>query len=149
MIEDIRNFLKLDENLLCSGMPTAEQLKSVAEAGVKVVINLAPYDPKTDLENEGILAESLGMKYLNIPVDWEAPAQQNLEDFIKIMDENQNEKMFVHCRANYRATGFITLYRIRRLGWKPEEAFKDLLRIWNPDEYPIWKKFIEENLPPT
>ena len=149
MIEDIRNFLKLDENLLCSGMPTAEQLKSVAEAGVKVVINLAPYDPKTDLENEGILAESLGMKYLNIPVDWEAPAQQNLEDFIKIMDENQNEKMFVHCRANYRATGFITLYRIRRLGWKPKEAFKDLRRIWNPDEYPIWKKFIEENLPLT
>ncbi len=146
MIEDIRNFLQLNENLLSSGMPTAEQMKSVAETGVKVVVNLAPFDPNRDLNDEGALVESLGMKYINIPVDWEAPARKNFNDFIKAMDENKNNKILVHCRANYRATGFITLYRINRLGWKAEEAFKDLRRIWNPDEYPVWKKFIEENL---
>ncbi len=146
MIEDLRNFLPLTENLLSSGMPTAEQMKSVADAGVKIVVNLAPFDPEKDLANEGALVESLGMKYINIPVDWEAPTQQNLETFMNAMDEDGNKKVFVHCRANYRATGFITLYRILRLGWGKEEAFKDLRRIWNPDEYPIWKKFIEKNL---
>ncbi len=146
MIQDIRNFLQLNENLLSSGMPTPEQMKSIADAGVKVVINLAPFDPKSDLANEGALVESLGMKYINIPVDWEAPTRQNFDDFIKAMDENKNDKMLVHCRANYRATGFITLYRVTQLGWKREEAFKDLQRIWNLDEYPIWKKFIEDNL---
>ena len=146
MIQDIRNFLQLNENLLSSGMPTVEQMKSVAAAGVNVVISLVPFDPVQDLADEDKLAESLEMKYINIPVDWEAPTRQNLDDFIKAMDENQNSKMLVHCRANYRATGFIALYRINRLGWKPEEAFKDLRRIWNPDEYPVWKKFIEENL---
>ena len=65
---------------------------------------------------------------------------------MKAMDENKNDKMLVHCHANFRATGFITLYRIQRLGWKLEEASKILRRIWNPDEYPIWKKFIEDNL---
>ena len=146
MIEDIRNFLPLNKNLLSSGMPTAEQIKSIAEAGVKVVINLAPFDPERDLKNEGALVESLGMKYINIPVEWESPTRQNLEAFMKAMDENQNNKMLVHCRANFRATGFITLYRVRRLEWKREEAFKDLRQIWNPDEYPIWKKFIEDQL---
>ncbi len=146
MIRDIRNFLPLTENLLSSGMPTVEQMKSVADAGVKIVINLAPFDPEKDLANEGALVESLGMKYINIPVDWEAPTQQNLETFMNAMDEDGNKKVFVHCRANYRATGFITLYRILRLGWRKEEAFKDLRRVWNPDEYPIWKKFIEKNL---
>ncbi len=146
MIEDIHNFLKLTENLLSSGMPTAEQMKSVAEAGVKVVINLAPCDSERDLPDEGALAASLGMKYINIPVEWDAPTRQNFDDFARAMDENQDSKMLVHCRANYRATGFITLYRVRRLGWKPEEAFKDLRRIWNPDEYPVWKKFIEDIL---
>ena len=146
MIEDIRNFLPLAENLLSSGMPTAEQLKAVAEAGIKVVINLAPYDPEKDLANEDMLAESLGMKYINIPVEWESPTRQNFDDFIKAMDENKNNKMLVHCRANYRATGFITLYRVTQLGWKREEAFKDLSHIWNPDEYPVWKNFIEGNL---
>ncbi len=146
MIQDIRNFLQLNENLLSSGMPTADQMKSVAEAGVKVVISLVPFDPEQDLADEDKLAGSLGMKYINIPVDWEAPTRRNLDDFIKAMDENQRSKILVHCRANYRATGFITLYRVKQLGWKADEAFKDLRRIWNPDEYPIWKKFIEENL---
>jgi len=146
MIEDIRNFLPLTQNLLSSGMPTAEQMYSIAEAGVKLVINLAPFDPEQDLKNEGALVESLGMKYINIPVEWESPTRQNLEAFMKAMDENKNDKTLVHCRANFRATGFIALYRVQRLGWEREEAFKVLYQIWNPDEYPIWKKFIEENL---
>ena len=146
MIEDICNFLALTENLLSSGMPTAEQMKTIAEAGVKVVINLAPFDPERDLKDEGALVDSLGMKYINILVEWESPTRQNLEAFMKAMDDNKNDKMLVHCRLNYRATGFLTLYRVQRLGWKMEEAFKDLRRIWNPDEYPIWKKFIEDQL---
>ena len=145
MIEDICNFLALTENLLSSGMPTAEQMKTIAEAGVKVVINLAPFDPERDLKDEGALVKSLGMKYINIPVEWESPTRQNLEAFMKTMDENNNDRMLVHCRANFRATGFITLYRVQHLGWKPEEALKVMRQIWNPDEYPIWKKFIEDN----
>lgn len=144
-LQAIRNFLPLNEKLLSSGMPTAEQLSEIAAEGVQVVINLAPYDPAEDLADEGKLAQSLGMKYINIPVEWEAPARQDLEAFIRAMDQNRENKLLVHCRANYRATGFIALYRIVRLGWRPEEAFGDLRRIWNPDEYPAWKKFLEEN----
>ena len=65
------------------------------------------------------------------------------------MDRHKNEKTLVHCQANFRATGFVTLYQIKRLGWAKEEAFKDLHKIWNPAEYPVWEKFIEENLPPN
>ncbi len=147
MIAELRNFLPLTEGLLSSGMPTAEQMTSIAEAGVQVIISLVPFDPERDLANEDTLADSLGMKYINIPVEWEAPSRQNLEAFMNAMDEHKNNKVLVHCRANYRATGFITLYRVNRLGWKKEEAFKDLQRMWNPAEYPVWEKFIEENLP--
>jgi protein tyrosine phosphatase (PTP) superfamily phosphohydrolase (DUF442 family) len=146
MIEDLYNFLSLSEKLLTSGMPTADQLKSASEAGVQVVINLAPFDPKSDLANEGELVKSLGMKYINIPVDWESPSHRNLEEFMKAMDSHQQDKLLVHCRANYRVSGFIALYRILRLHWEPQAAFKDLRRIWNPDEYPVWKRFIEESL---
>ena len=147
MIAELRNFLPLTEGLLSSGMPSAEQMTSIAEAGVQVIISLVPFDPERDLANEDTLADSLGMKYINIPVEWEAPSRQNLEAFMNAMDEHKNNKVLVHCRANYRATGFITLYRVNRLGWKKEEAFKDLQRMWNPAEYPVWEKFIEENLP--
>ncbi len=146
MIEDIRNFRPLTERLLSSGMPTAEQVADLAHAGVELVINLAPFDPERDLADEASLVKSAGMDYLNIPVEWDAPRAQDLETFMRAMDGNRQRKVLVHCRANYRATGFVALYRILRLGWRPEDAFKDLLPIWNPEEYPVWQKFIDDNL---
>ena len=146
MIKDIYNFLQLTDELFSSGMPTAEQMRSIAEAGVKTVVNLAPFDPERDLKDEAALVESLGLKYINIPVDWESPTTQNLEDFVRVMDENKDGRLLVHCRANYRASCFIALYRMKRLGWRRDEAFRDMRRIWNPDEAPVWKKFIEDNV---
>ncbi len=146
MIEDMYNFLSLSDKLLTGGMPTSDQLKSAAEAGVETVINLALFDPQSDLANEGELVKSLGMEYINIPVDWDSPLRQNLEEFMKAMHAREQNKLLVHCRANYRVSAFIALYRILQLEWEPQAAFKDLRRIWNPDEYPVWRRFIEESL---
>jgi protein tyrosine phosphatase (PTP) superfamily phosphohydrolase (DUF442 family) len=147
MLEEIYNFLSLTPKLLSSGMPTSAQMKDVSESGVQLVINLALPTSERALPNEADLVMSLGMRYIGIPVEWEKPTRQNLEDFIDTMDANKEKKILVHCQANYRATGFITLYRILWLGWDRENAFKDLRRIWNPDDYPVWKIFLEENLP--
>ena len=43
-MNDIYNYWYYDEKLSSSGMPTPEQMKSVAEAGVQLVINLAPHE---------------------------------------------------------------------------------------------------------
>jgi len=146
MLKDIYNFLPLTDKLSSSGMPTKEQLTELADAGVQMVINLALPTSEKALPNESALVESLNMSYIGIPVEWDHPTAENLKEFMNAMDVHQGYQVHVHCQANYRATAFITLYRIEHLGWKREEAFKDLHRIWNPDEYPIWKKFIEDNL---
>lgn len=146
MLEDIYNFLALTETLLSSGMPTTGQMADVSKSGVHVVINLAMPTSESTLPDEAQLVESLGMKYIGIPVEWENPTSENLKDFMDAMDTNKEKRMLVHCQANYRATGFIALYRILRLGWDQSRAFQDLRRIWNPGDYPVWKKFIEENL---
>jgi len=148
VIEEIANFLALSDQLLCGGMPTAAQIAELASAGVRRVINLATFDPEQDPVDEAGLVRSLGMKYDAIPVDWDAPTPQDLEAFFRAMDENEDRRVLVHCRANYRATAFIALYRIRRLGWKPEEALPDVRRIWNPEEYPVWHRFITEQQAP-
>lgn len=146
MIEDIYNFLRLSDKLLCSGMPTAEQLTSIAEAGIQAVINLALSTSEKALPNEAELAAALGMKYIHIPVEWNNPTRQNLDDFMNAMDAHKENSVIVHCQANYRATGFITLYRILRLSWQRQAAVLDLRKIWNPVEYPIWQKYLDENL---
>jgi protein tyrosine phosphatase (PTP) superfamily phosphohydrolase (DUF442 family) len=146
MLKDIYNFLPLTETLLSSGMPTADQMTDVSRSGVQVVINLAMPDSERALPDEGQLVNSLGMKYIAIPVVWDKPTRENLDDFMNAMDANKANKLLVHCQANYRATGFITLYRVLRLGWEKDKAFLDLRRVWDPEEYPIWQKFLEDNL---
>jgi protein tyrosine phosphatase (PTP) superfamily phosphohydrolase (DUF442 family) len=146
MIEDLKNFLRLSDKLISSGMPSADQLKSVAESGVQVVINLAPSTANDALHGEEKIVTDLGMKYINIPVVWGEPTRENLEEFMTAMGSHTDSGILVHCQANYRATGFIALYRINRLGWAQENAFKDVQKIWDPAEYPIWQEFIEKSL---
>jgi protein tyrosine phosphatase (PTP) superfamily phosphohydrolase (DUF442 family) len=143
-VKDIYNFLYYHNKLSSSGMPTVEQLKSVAEAGVEVVINLATSKSEGAIPNEGELVNGLGMKYIHIPVDWDNPTKNDLKDFLTTMDKHNGRSILVHCQANYRATGFVALYRILRLGWKPEDAFVDMHKIWNADKYPVWKRFIKD-----
>jgi protein tyrosine phosphatase (PTP) superfamily phosphohydrolase (DUF442 family) len=146
MLEDIYNFLALSENLFTGGMPKKEQLADAAQRGVDLVINLAPHTVLDALSNEAELVTSLGMQYINIPVIWTTPTRDGLERFMDIMDENKDKKILVHCQANFRATAFMTLYRILRQGWNADDAMEGMHKIWDTEDYPIWKMFIEENL---
>ena len=146
MFEEIRNFLPLSERLFTGGMPKAEQLRDAAVQGVQVVINLALHDIPTALPDEEKLVSSLGMTYINIPVIWNNPTRENLNEFLDAMGAHSEEKVLVHCEANYRATAFPALYRILRLGWKREDALDVMHHIWNEEKYPVWKKFIEESI---
>ncbi len=146
MLQDIYHFLRLNDRLFTGGMPTAAQLEDASKAGVQVVVNLAMPDSERALRDEASIVKSLGMQYVSIPVLWEHPTRRDLDNFMDVMDAHSSDALLVHCQANYRVSGFICLYRVLRLGWKPEEAFQDVRRIWNPAEYPVWQKFIEESL---
>jgi len=146
-VKDIYNYQFLNEKLSSSGMPTAEQMKEVAEASVQVVINLALVTSQGALPNEDSVVKSLGMKYVHIPVEWNNPTKQNLDDFFSTMDEHKEDKVLVHCQANYRASSFVMLYRVLKLGWKKEDAIPVMEKMWNPEDFPIWQQFIDENLP--
>ena len=143
-MDDIYNYLFYHDKLSSSGMPTVDQMKSVADAGVDLVINLAPHDVPDAILNETELVESLGMEYINIPVNWNTPTRDGLHVFMDAMDRNQDKKILVHCEANFRASAFITMYRILRLDWNPEGAFGTMHTIWDEDAFPVWKMFIED-----
>ena len=145
-MKDIYNVLFYHEQLSSSGMPTPEQMKGVAEAGIKLVINLAPHDVPNAIPNEPELVQSLDMQYINIPVNWSTPTRDGLNRFMDAMDANRDKRIHVHCEANFRASAFILMYRVLRLGWKEEQAFEVMHSIWDEDAYPVWKMFIEDAL---
>jgi len=60
------------------------------------------------------------------------------------MDEHKDKTILVHCEANFRASAFVAMYRILRLGWKDNDAFEIMHKIWDAeDACPVWKMFIE------
>lgn len=143
-MNEIYNYLYYHDKLSSSGMPTAEQMKSVAEAGMELVVNLAPHDVPNAISNEPELVHSLGMEYINIPINWSTPTREGLNVFMDVMDASRDKKIHVHCEANFRASAFITMYRILRLGWDQEKAFAVMHTIWDEDAYPVWKMFIAD-----
>lgn len=146
MFKNIYNFLPLSESLFTGGMPTAEQLADAAQQGIQLVINLAPHNIIDALPNETELVNSLGIQYMNIPVNWSTPTKDGLDRFMDVIDENKDKKILVHCQANFRATAFVAMYRILRQGWEAEDAMAGMHKIWDEEDYPIWKMFIEGTL---
>jgi len=101
-VSDIYNIREVDVLLLTSGQPTEAQLESVARAGVKVVINLAPHDGPRALADEADSVAALGMDYVHIPVPFSAPADAHLAAFFEAMDADRTRPTLVHCAANKR-----------------------------------------------
>ncbi len=140
-IEQIKNFIQIDERLGTAGQPTEAQLREVAEAGYEVVVNLGLLDPKYCLPDEAGLIESLGLEYHHIPVKFDAPTPEDFQRFLALMDRCQTRKSFIHCAANYRVSSFMALYGHLRLGWTVEQADAHARRFWNLDE--AWLGLIE------
>ena len=143
-MNEIYNYLFYNEKLSSSGMPALEQLNLFSAANIELVINLAPHDVENAIPDEQKEVESLGMGYINIPVNWGTPARDGLNLLMDAMDANRGKKIHVHCEANFRASAYIAIYRILRLGWKEENAFEVMHKIWDEDAYPVWKMFIED-----
>ncbi len=143
--DNIYNYRVVDELLSTSGQPTEAQLRAVAADGFKVVINLALHnDPRYSLPDEAGVVGSLGLSYVHIPVQFDAPREHDLLAFFEAMNAHRQKKMLVHCAANKRVTAFLGLYRVIKHAWKPDEAFALMREIWVPDH--VWSSFIADML---
>jgi len=90
--------------------------------------------------------ESKGLSFTQIKVDWKNPIQKNLKKYFDDMEEHSKEKILLHCQANMRASTFIFLYRVIKLGTDPIIAETTMNEIWDPKENDTWNKFIIESL---
>jgi protein tyrosine phosphatase (PTP) superfamily phosphohydrolase (DUF442 family) len=139
-LEDIYNFSQLSDRLATAGQPTVEQYPAIVSAGYRVVINLALNDSPNALADEAAIARALGLEYIQIPVEWDAPTIEDFQAFKTVMDAHSADKIFVHCAANKRVSAFVYLYRICQ-GVDEPIARQDLTKIWTLNE--IWAKFID------
>lgn len=140
--KDILNYIPLSDRIATSGQPEEGQFKHIRAAGYQVVINLAMPDSNNAVPVEGNRVTAHKMNYVHIPVPFEAPNQQHLQQFFAVMQAFKDKKVWVHCVMNYRVSAFMYLYlrQVERLS--EQEAQQALHPSWQPND--VWRSFMEE-----
>lgn len=128
-------FVQVDEGLSRGGQPTTEGVRQLSRLGVRTIVNLRHHSAVMDQERQ--LAESLGMRWINIPIwAWSGPSDAQLRRFLAIASDTAARPVFVHCRLGRNRAGMmVAVYRIAHDGWTPARAYAESRRLgmvpWN------------------
>jgi len=115
----IPNFGKVTANFYRGGQPAADGLVTLKNLGVEVVIDLR--GSASDTEQAAVT--KLGMQYISIPSHCPFPSDKPWATFLKVMRENRDKKVFVHCRLGDDRTGLaVATYRISEEHWSVKET---------------------------
>lgn len=122
-LQGIPRFGQVSANLYRGGEPTPSALEALRKMGIDVIVDLRRGH---DTVEESIVAK-LGMKYISIPTRCPFPQDEPIARFLRIVEENREKKIFVHCRLGEDRTGVaIAAYRIAEQGWSAQEADKEV-----------------------
>jgi peptide-methionine (S)-S-oxide reductase len=146
-VPPIRNFFKINQDYCTGGQPRLEHLEKLKAEGVKAIINLRPTGEHRAAEEEA-KAKELGLRYINIPVVYADPKDEQADEFLKVMDDPANRPAFIHCAAGIRAGAFWLIRRVVRDGWtfeKAEEEAKLAGLVNAPHLTEFARKYIESH----
>ena len=134
----------MDERFFRGGQPKEEEYKELAALGIKTVIDLRD-DPE---EYEKRNVEALGMRYVHIPmIAKKYPESTQVEQFLKLVDDPETGKFFVHCAGGRHRTGVMgAVYRFNHYKWDFEQVYSEMKKY---DFYTRWghgdfKKFVQD-----
>ncbi|HJF27652.1 protein tyrosine phosphatase family protein [Acinetobacter bohemicus] len=134
-LSQIENFQFIHEHLFSSGQPTAEQLKLMKEYGVSTVINVALTDSVQHLLHEDKICLDLGLNYIQLPISWERPSDDQCLLVLDLIDHLVKQHMvWVHCSKNYHVSCLMYLYRQYSMNIDMPAAQEYLHEIWEPNE---------------
>lgn len=143
-MKTVTNFIQINDNIATSGQPSKKQFQKIAEEGYEYVINLAVCHSEGRLDNEDKIVTDLGMNYLHLPVEFEEPTEQNLLDFIEILQAISHRKVWVHCIMNYRVSAFMYVYHKYILRTPFDDIDLSVLEEWGPSS--TWQNIMKTQL---
>ena len=140
----IRNFGQMDTNYYRGAQPKKDQYKELAAIGINTIVDLRN-DPE---EYEKPTAESLGMKYIHIPMDdKEYPSDATIARFLEVINDPANGKMYVHCKGGKHRTGVTgAVYRFTKYGWGYDKVYAEMLKFNFDTSYgrKVMKTFVQD-----
>lgn len=147
----IERFQRVDDRLYRGAQPGEQGFRFLQSLGIRTIINLRE-EQDADRTREQQLVESLGMRYVNLPVKdgsfftrSRRIPEATIQAFFDLVDTTDAGPVFVHCRRGADRTGAIVgFYRIARNGWSAERAYGEAREIGMRSWYTGLRRQIEE-----
>jgi protein tyrosine/serine phosphatase len=120
----IKNFGCVNETFYRGAQPKEQDFADLAAMGVKTVIDLQ----KGGMEREQSLVEAQGMRFFRIGMsDKNQPEAEQVELFLKVVNDPANQPVFIHCAGGRHRTGAMSaIYRMTHDGWTADQAFQEM-----------------------
>src|SRR6185436_6928379 len=138
----ISNFGQMDERFYRGARPKQKDFAALKELGIHTVIDLTD-----NTEQERGYVEALGMKYVNIAIpDKQDPTDVQIEQFLKVVNDSESGKFYVHCAGGRHRTGVMgAVYRFNNYHWSLDQAYAEMLDFdfYTSNGHGGQKKFVE------
>jgi protein tyrosine/serine phosphatase len=120
----IKNFGQMDDRFFRGARPKDDDYAALSALGVKTIIDLTD----NSIEYEKPAVEAAGLRYINIPmIDKSAPSMDQINEFLKVVDDPETGKFFVHCAGGRHRTGVVgAVYRFHHDHWGLEQALAEM-----------------------
>ena len=138
------NLVAISDRLVTSGQPSADWLGQLKRNGFHAVVYLAPPTVADAVRDEALIVAGQGLTFVNLPIDFAAPAERDYEAFAGFMRTFAGRRVLVHCQINLRASSLVFLYRAIALKEDPEAAYDAVTKVWKPDD--VWRRFLVAQL---
>lgn len=137
-VPGVPNAGKISDVLFRGAQPHANGFAELKKLGVTTVVDLrGPFMAKLDWERKEVQAQ--GMRFVSIPVSgWSPPTDPELVQFLSLMRDEPQQKVFVHCHYGDDRTGvFVAAYRVTHDHWSSDQAIKEMYYFgfhgfWHP-----------------
>ena len=119
----ITNYTKVDAVVACGGATDTAALEGLKNDGFKAVINLRQAtEAGANIEQNAARAKALGLNYLHIPLNAQAPESKTIDDFLAAVANKANQPVFIHCGSANRVGAVWLVKRVLQDGWAVDKA---------------------------
>src|ERR1044072_3796796 len=120
----IKNFGQMDDRFFRGARPEEGDYEALAALGVTTIIDLTD----NSRQEEEPAVKAAGLRYINIPMeDKSTPNMDQINQFLKVIDDPATGKFFVHCAGGRHRTGVVgAVYRFTHDNWNLDQALAEM-----------------------
>jgi protein tyrosine/serine phosphatase len=142
-VAGVTNGASITPTLYRGAQPTPEGFAGLHKLGIDIVVDFRDEPSEIKLEKKSV--ESQGMRFVSVPWRGDAlPTNDELVTFFKLLRDNPDKKIFIHCEYGKDRTGVMAaLYRIAVEHWSADQSISEMREFhYKSDRLPHLARYV-------